>query len=219
MEQNIGPIVIQGSQMPKIKKGLLPENWSMVKVSFVVLILVIVAELVWAAWFVLNPNTKEIFSPRTNLATGQPSVAAAKLILNTDNVNPKVGDNLVVNINLTSNGRETQGSDLSIMYDIKALSLANNASSFTKGVVYSEYLGRSVDGLKGNFRISGISGPSQFAKDGLIGSLNFKVLSPGSTTISVDFKPSSSIDSNVIDAKLSKDILSTVENLTINITR
>lgn len=217
MDKPATPIIVQGSQMPNGQnlwpKALTPT--SLPKIIFILLSVVIVGELIWGAWYILKPTPLiGKIKNQAGFVTQKPT--SATISLKTSQVELAVGDNLNVDIFINANGKPTTGTDLLIKYDPNFLSLTK--TSFTKGSIYSEYLGQSVDNTKGFYRNSGLSPiSSKKSTDGKFGTLSFKVLAAGNTKVTVDFKPGASNDSNVIDNKTSKDILDKVDNLEVNI--
>lgn len=218
MEKPASPIIIQSSQIPG-GQNFLPKgnlSFSLPKIVFIALSLIIVGELVWGAWYVLKPSSTSIIPFKNKQTVTVKPQASAKISLVASQKEVKVGDNLSVDVMISSNNNPTVGTDLIIKYDPNLLSLSK--TSFTKGTVYQEYLGQSLDDSKGVFRISGLStATSKNSVDGKFGTLNFNALAAGRAQVTIDFKPGSSTDSNVIDAKLSKDILDRVDNLEVNI--
>ncbi len=215
MDKPAAPFIIQGIQMPQAPK-LWPKTTSasLPKIVFILLSIVIVGELIWGAWYILLSPTTTTKKPKNQNLTLSQSKTTAAISLKTNQTNLKVGDNLNVDVLLSTNDRATTGTDLIIKYDPNFLSLSNN--SFTKGSIYDEYLGQTVSNNKGIFRVSGLSvNTSQKITNGIFGSLGFKVLASGNTKVTVDFKPGASNDSNIIDSKLSKDILDKVDNLEV----
>ncbi len=218
------PIVIQTNPLPSGRNWLptgIPKSFP--KIVFIVLSLVIVTELIWGAWYILRPLPGQSIPALTKnpAALFAPARPTAQVILSSTNSQIKSGDSLSVDITVNTSGRVTDGTDLVIKYDPKLLSLSGAASAiFTKGSLYPEYLGQSVDSKLGIFRISGIANlgsKNNLLGQGKFGTINFNAIASGTTTISVDFKPNKTTDSNVIDRKLGQDILDKVTNLEVKI--
>lgn len=219
------PIVIQTNPLPSgrnwLPTGGIPKSFP--KIVFIVLSLVIVAELIWGAWYILRPLPGQNIATLTKnpAALFTPAKPTAQINLESSKKDLKVGDSLIVDILVNTGGSATEGTDISIKYDPKRLSLSGTPDViFTKGSLFPEYLGQSVDNKLGIFKISGISNltsKNTSPGQGKFGSLNFKSIAAGKTTISVDFLPAKTTDSNVIDAKLSQDILDKVTNLEVMI--
>lgn len=213
------PIIIQSNPFPQ-PKNLIPPGLtkSLPKFIFIALSFVIVGELIWGGYTLFGlgkgNNIRKIHS--TVAASTPPS---AKITLSSGDLNLVVGEVMVVDVELDTNDRASAGTDLIIKYNPQFLSLEGAGQEvFTSANLYGEYLGLVVDKEKGIFAISGISSAGEFInKDGKFGSLRFKALKVGSTNITVDFQKGSTIDSNVIDAKLNQDVLDSVSNLEVKI--
>ncbi|MBI2011135.1 hypothetical protein HYS91_00025 [Candidatus Daviesbacteria bacterium] len=213
MEESASPIIIQrGSN----KKSLLPSNAidSLPKLIFVGLVIIIIGELIWGAWYLLQPIPKrEDLKKVVNIVETKNT---ATISLSSDKTNYKVGENVTVNIEVESL-EFTDGTDLILKYDPTKLRLEGNANTvFTKGNLYPEYLALKIDNSNGVFSVSGTSTPESKSEPGSdFGTLKFKAITSGATTINIDFTPGVSTDSNVIDAKTSGDILDNALDLEV----
>ncbi|MBI3486362.1 hypothetical protein HY025_05500 [Candidatus Daviesbacteria bacterium] len=219
--ESAAPIIIHTTPLPE-NKGILPSQYpkSFPKILFIVLILIIIAELIWGAWYIFRPLQKRInSSPQNSLVTKLPK-STASIKLSSINPSVSVGDKLSVDINLSSKNTPSDGVDIVIKYDPNFLRVeGKNEEVFIKGSVFPEYLGYKVDNKLGVLRISGISEVTSAPAiaQGLFGTVNFKAVNQGTTQVVVDFKPGNTTDSNVIDSKSNKDILDKVSNLSVKI--
>ncbi len=127
----------------------------------------------------------------------------------------KKGCNYQVNINLDTQGVNTDGADALLLYDPNIFSITN--SSITNGSIYPEYPGNSVNQINGQISISGISSVSQpFNGQGLFATINLLVkdnASTGNTALNFDFDPANptkTSDSNIVERGTVVDVLNSV---------
>lgn len=171
---------------------------------------VILVEVLWAGWVLYQTN-------RQISQTVLPTVTKPKLTqiaLQTDKTSVKVGEKFTVSINILSD-KSTDGTDLIINYDPKLLL----AEPVILGTLYNEYPINTIDVKVGKVTISGISTETdRINPNGLFGSIVFTAKAPGSSGISLEFTPGSTVDTNVIEQGTGKDVLESVKNVNIIIT-
>lgn len=178
------------------------------KVLLIVFGVIILAEIIWAGWVIYEMNSQ---TPKTTVVVPE---KPTQIELQTDQTKVSVGDQFSVFINVSSS-RETDGTDLIITYDPKLLS----ASPLTLGTLYNDYPVNKIDSALGKITVSGIStGVKGIIPNGLFGTIVFKALSSGQAAITLDFAPSSTVDTNVIEKDSGKDVLENVTNLNVTIT-
>lgn len=170
---------------------------------------VIVAEVLWAGWVLYQTNrqiSQTVLPPAT---TVQPT----QIELQTDRTSVKVGEKFTVSIYMLSD-KSTDGADLIINYDPKLLL----AEQVILGTLYNEYPKNTIDVKESKVTISGISTEMDgINPNGLFGSIVFTAKAPGRSSLSLDFTPGSTVDTNVIEQGTGKDILEKVNNLEVNI--
>lgn len=127
----------------------------------------------------------------------------------------KKGCTYPVNINLDSQGVNTDGADAILFYDPNIFSITT--SSIINGSIYPEFPGNSVNQINGQISISGISSVSTpFNGQGLFATINLKVKDDavsGSTPVTFDFDPANptkTTDSNIVERGTIVDVLSSV---------
>lgn len=178
------------------------------KVLLTAFALIILAEIIWAGWVFYGMNSQ---TPKTTTVVPE---KPTQIELQSDQTTVKVGDQFSVFINVSST-RETDGTDLIITYDPKLLS----ASPLTLGTLYNDYPVNKIDSALGKITVSGIStGVKGIIPNGLFGTIVFSALSSGQVAVTLDFVPSSTVDTNVIEKDSGKDILEKVTNLNVTIT-
>ncbi len=189
------------------------KKWFTPKIIFIVLAVVLVVEVIFGLRSLISP-----MSPSSSPTTDSQTVTDGKVSLSSVSNTYKVGDTVSLSINLDTGGHKTAGSDVILHFDSKILD-ATDSSSITKGSIYSDYSKLEVDPKLGLVTISGVSGLNQsnFQGVGVLATLNFKSKAAGQTTITLDFKPGSTTDTNLTDATSGKDILGSVANLTLTI--
>lgn len=179
------------------------------KIIFAVLAVIILAEVVLALRYLGQRNSS---------STTFQEISGGKIILVTTKKDIKVGDIVSVDVRVSTGGHSTEGTDLVLKFDPKAVEILSG--KIVPGKIYGEYPMKSVDPKLGQIRISGIAGlvnKTSFNGIGVFATLNFKAVKPGKTTLSVDFTPKKTSDSNIIDSQTTQDILEGVTNLDLNI--
>lgn len=184
------------------------------KVLFIVLGVVVLAEVIWVGSMLIKP-TPTIPPRAPQLAEIEPEKETV-ISLTTTASNLKVGENIDVAIDLSSS-KKSNASDLIINFDPKKLTVQNPSSPVVKGSIYGSYPINKIDIKLGKITVSGISEGVAVMADGLFGVVSFKAKAAGLTTISVEFIPGSTTDTNVIESETGEDILEKVQNLELNI--
>lgn len=140
-----------------------------------------------------------------------------KIILQTNNLNPKVSDIVPVELWLSSD-KLVSGADVILKFDTKYFSSSGSAD-IKKGEIFKEYPLLSINSQKGEVRLSGIavSSSDTFKGMGLLGTVNLRVKNVGVTNISVDFELNKSDDSNIAGVSSGEDMLQEVKNLNLTI--
>ncbi len=197
---------------------LVPKPQSQFKLTagkniLIVFIFVIVAEIIWAGWTIFKSNTSGVqrlaSTARVNSTTGSLTSAFSNL---------KVAQKANVAININS-PKLVDGVDLIINYDPKILSVeVQNGKPVIAGNIFTDYPLNTLDSSLGRITVSGItSQPGGILAKGLFGSINFVGKASGKTTISLDYKSGSTVNSNVAETKTGKNILDGVNNLEISV--
>lgn len=187
------------------------NNWKkkLLILVFVILGAVILIEIVWASRILLTPVVK--------IGEKFPEVGGGRITLLAAQKDYKLNENIKVTIGLSTGSSVTDGADVIIKYDPGVLEAT--AGAFEKGPIYPEYPNIQINSSTGVIQLSGISSTSGagFQGVGIFGRLSFKAKSAAVTTLSVDFAPSSTSDSNIIESKSGNDILESVGNLELMI--
>lgn len=183
------------------------KKWLAPKALFVVLGVVIAAEVIFAIRTLTQPTPAPL--PRAKEVS-----IVASISLASNKTNYSVGDSVPIIIKVDTGGHKTAGSDVILHFDPKALE-ASGAASFVKGVIYKDYPHLEVSS-KGRVAVSGI-GPADanFSGAGVLSTVNLKAKAKGVTKVTVEFTPPSSTDSNILDSESSQDILEKVEDLNL----
>lgn len=152
-----------------------------------------------------------------------PSLAsAATLTFNPSTGVLNKGCQVTVKIDLDTQGVQTDGTDVIVLYTPAQLSLTT--SNITNGTIYPEYPGNSVDPT-GKISISGISSVSSpFSGTGTFATLKFTVASTATANspinLSFDFDPNNktkTTDTNVVERGTIADVLNSVTNGTYTV--
>lgn len=128
------------------------------------------------------------------------------------------GCQVSVNVNLDTQGTQTDGTDVIVTYNPSQLSITT--SQITNGTIYPEYPGNSVDAAAGKVSISGISSVSSpFSGSGTFATLKFTVANSlaanAQVNLNFDFDPNNktkTTDSNIVERGTIADVLSSVTN-------
>lgn len=185
------------------------SDWVLnVKVVYLILIAIIAVELFFGARTLLQPSPK--------VSRVQP-ISEGRVVLSSSKLNYSVGDQVPVDIYLSTGGYSTIGTDLVINYDPNFLEA--DEQSFVRGRIYQDYLGINIDNKKGVIVVSGIVNINSggFNGTGKFGTLNLRAKSQGNTKVSFDFKKGETIDTNVIEDGTSVDVLARAYDLELGI--
>jgi hypothetical protein len=153
-----------------------------------------------------------------------PAVAsAATLTFTPSSGTLNKGCEVTVKIDLDTQGVQTDGTDVIVLYTPAQLSITT--AQITNGTIYPEYPGNSVDATGGKISISGISSVSApFTGTGTFATLKFKVADTLAANtpinISFDFDPNNktkTTDTNVVERGTIADVLNSVTNGTYTV--
>lgn len=187
------------------------KRFSVPKIIFTILGLILLVELVYVARVLFTPP-----SPPARSASPSIQVPAGTISLNTPQTTFNVNEVVPVSVMVDTGNHKVSGVDVIIRFDPKILEATK--AGLIKGRLLDEYPLVSVDAKQGLISISGISSlQNGFKGKGIFALINFKAKMPGSTPLIIDFENGSTTDSNLVEADSSKDILETVSNLELNI--
>ncbi len=197
-------IINQRQEELKVSK---PGLFSL-KNLFIVLGIVIVIEIVFAARLLLTPSVSSPGAVLQPLTTGQITLIAPKQTY-------KIGEEIPVTIRLFTGGYETDGADVILKYDPNLLE-ASSSGIITHNL-YSDYPFTAAD-KGGLIQVSGINTSQGFNGLGNFATITFRAKVAGKATISVEFAPGRTDESNITKSKESEDILGNVGNVNIDVT-
>ncbi len=181
------------------------NNSKLPKIIFGLFGIILIVEFVFAIKTLTAPTP--LPPPAVNKSYGE------KIILQTNNLNPKVSGNVSVEVWLSSD-KLVSGADVILKFDPKYFS-SSGSGDLKKGEIFKEYPLLSLNPQKGEVRLSGIATSNQdsFKGMGLLATVNLKAKSFGSTSISIDFQRGRSDDSNIAGISSGEDMLQEVKNL------
>lgn len=123
------------------------------------------------------------------------------------------GCSFTLDINLDTQGTQTDGTDAIVFYDPSILT----ANSISNGTIYQDYPGNNIDAQNGKITVSGLASVTQaFSGQGTLATLNMTVkdnATAGVTQMRFDFDPNNktkTTDSNVVERGSVTDTLSSV---------
>lgn len=188
---------------PPLKRLLNP------KIIFFILGVVILVELFFALRMLQRPSPPPPAEPKP--------ISGASITLLASKKDYSVGEIAPVSVSLFTGGRPTDGTDLVVKFDTSLLEATSG--SVIRGRIYPEYPLVDVNPATGIITVSGITSirQSNFNGQGIFATINFRVVKPGRTTVSVDFEKGKTADSNVVETSSASDILEKVTNLDLMI--
>lgn len=200
--------VLTNDQFPEKNKRSLP----IAKIVFAVLGVILLTEVVYAVKVLTSPAPPPL-PPVSNAVVkpvvGQISLSAPKTIYKVNEVVPVI-------VRVDTGSHEVSGVDLIIRFDPKTLEASSGG--LVKGSILDEYPLISLDADKGLISISGISNAKEgFKGVGQFATINFRAKKVGQSALTIDFQKDSTVDSNLVETGISKDILEQVNNLELNI--
>jgi hypothetical protein len=199
---------------------------SLAKLIFFGLGIVVVIELLWAGYSLLNakhssPLTN--FTGAQNAAYASPTPLPAARITLAGPATVQKGEVFTVDAKVSSS-EPIDGTDLIITYDPKQLSLQpvtinKKQLAAAPGTLFDDFVNNSFDPVKGTITVSGVLTPGKTAAamQGTVGRFSFKALNTGSTTISITFIQGGTDDSNVTGSLSHQDILHEIHNLNVTV--
>lgn len=197
------------------------SRFSHIKIIFIILGLVVAGEAIWAISNFIPRNQSAPSLPTVNTVNTVVAPSSAVVSLSADNTSVKVGDKITVVINVSAN-KSTDGTDLIIDYDQALLTVDSQNEKkvpVITGQIYGDYPINTIDQTNGKITVSGItSSPSGVVTNGVFGTINLIAKAAGAAKLKLEFTKGSTTDTNVIETGTSKDILDSVQDLTINIT-
>jgi hypothetical protein len=210
-EANLGPSVHFGEGAPSsIKKLFKP------KVIFSALALVVIVELFLAYQSFNQPKDLQ---NKTALLGSQikpyeiEDLVEGKIKLSAEKKEFKLNENVPVSILVSTGGHPTDGTDVILTYDRNILEAS--PAAVINGNTYQEFPIKDVDNQKGIIRISGLSviSKEEFSGLGILATINFKAKKVGTASVKVSFIKDETADSNIIESRYARDILSSVEGV------
>lgn len=177
------------------------------KVVFIILVVIVIVEIIFAVGALTQTASQR--SKVLENTTVTMSVTSVKKEY-------KIGDVVPVSILLDTAGKKAIGTDAILHFDPKVLEATSSA--IEKGTIYQDYPALGIDGKLGTVTVSGInSADVNFSGIGVLASINFTAKTSGSTTVSLEFTPGSTTDTNIVDPVSGGDILQMVNNLKLSI--
>lgn len=123
------------------------------------------------------------------------------------------GCNFALNIDLDTQGVQTDGTDVILFYDPTRVI----AQSITSGTIYPDYPGNNIDASAGKITVTGLASvETAFSGRGTLATINLTVQAnapTGATQIRFDFDPNNkakTTDSNVVQRTPIVDVLNSV---------
>jgi hypothetical protein len=210
-------IVVSTQHQYEAQDSFIKRLFTNKKLLFVVG-LVLALELAWAGYTLTRPvppaNFKASAPAEAEVLT--PTSASLSLAgLTSVTVGQLFDVDVVITVPI-----ETDATDVIITYDPTKLEVVTTGDQAAKiGTLYSNYPVNSADSTEGRIVLAGATDPGAkaFTGQGVFATLTFKAKARGETTLAFEYSKGSTIDSNIVDSKLGRDILDKVTNLTVKI--
>lgn len=191
-----------------IKENKIRKAISIPKIIFVILGIILLAEVVFAIKTLTSPT------PSRSLSKSSIQIENKELYLSVPKTSYKVGEVIPVSVVVNTNSRKVSGADLMLNFDPKAIEATQGA--LVKGYFFDEYPVLSLDKNKGLIFISGVSN----VKGGIDGmgqmaTLLLRAKTSGKAFLTIAFNKGSTADSNLVLADTAEDILENVGNVEI----
>lgn len=182
------------------------------KIIYIFLIAIILIEVVLAVRSFVSPTKSQALIEKP-----QP-LGNGRIVLESDKRAYQVGDEIEVNIKISTGGYTSAGSDVLLIYDPEIVELSEGRF-FERGQIYQDYPGANFDPERGSIFLSGISISNSEGFNGTdsFGKLFLKAKKTGITSLKVEYTKESTTDSNIIEIKSIADVLGEVHNLDLNI--
>lgn len=184
------------------------------KIIFLLLGIILLAEVVYAVKVLTfnTPSPAPVKSSTKN-NTAVEKQTAGRISLKVPKVNIVLGEVIPLSVMVDTGTYKINGADLIIRFDPKVLEATS--ASLVKGKIFDEYPLSSVEAKNGLIVISGVSSlGNNFNGIGQFATINLKAKATGRTSLAVDYKGKNiTVDSNLVEASTSKDILENVDNL------
>jgi hypothetical protein len=181
------------------------------KLLFTVLVLAILAEIVWAIFYLTQPLKFFQKIPQPS-PTGARTTEGAILLLEPSTGEFKVGSTFEVNVVLDTKGNSVTGADAILRFDPARLEIVDSQSEtpglqVAEGLIFDFYLGNTANSQTGRITISGITNAKKtFTGRGVLAKPTFKTRVAGKTKLFFEYQPAVTSDSNVASV-FAKDIL------------
>ncbi len=198
----------QNSDFQKPPKAGLP----ILRIIFFIFAAVIAFELLMGAKTLLTPIKVIQKTPST--------VVLSEGVINLSTLQSSYGvsETVPVAVKVSTGNHLTSGVDLVLKYD--PVILEASSAALIKGSAFDEYPDVNIDSKNGILRASGVVSPAKLGfngNNGDFGVINFTAISKGMTTISLEFSPNATDDSNMVELETNKDVLGKVSSVKINI--
>jgi hypothetical protein len=202
---------------PNTPRGPMLPRFNTIKLAFIVVGLVLVGEIIWAGYTLSRPIDAQEETPKSVVNTQVPATHAQLTLKGpaTAAVGETIKAEIVLNIN-----EEINAGDIVLYYDPSKLQLQPNGNAaVTTGKIFSDYPINSVDTAVGKITLSGVTslGKQGFTGQDTLGTVTFKVVGKGQTSLKFDYSKGSTKDTNIIGSTQENDILDGVTNLDLTL--
>lgn len=150
-----------------------------------------------------------------NVSSVNAQTARGRIYFNPAVIETANGNEFTTDIYISTDGAETGGAGVILKYNPVFLVPVK----ITPGFIYGDYPLAAIDDSSGTIRISGVSSSknSLFSGDDKFAGVSFMALKTGTTSVSIEYEPGSTTDSNIAVTYGSGDILSEVGSLEVSI--
>lgn len=149
-------------------------------------------------------------------ASGVHAQSAGEFLFSPDSVSTSQGQEFTTDIVMDTGGNEAGGGGAILKFNPVFLEVVN----ITPGIIFDDYPLAFKDNDKGVVKISGIAGSTDnlFKGKDKFASVTWRSKASGTTSVTFDFTPGSTTDSNIAVKFGNGDVLSSVGSLNVTIT-
>lgn len=210
MDPNLNTIIAERQQKqnnPNITRFLNP------KIIFLILGVIILVEVIFGVTTLINSSSSP--APVVQQQTiAEPILLDGSISLSALSSSVKLGQKLVVFVDISTGGHEVLGGDVILNFNPKMLTLTK--TDIQPGTAFTSYPLIEVDLKTGIIRISGVAEGQNFIGDGRMASITFTALSAGVENVTIEYKEGDSRDSNLVSSE-GVDILKVTKDINIEI--
>ena len=193
---------------------MVDKKTKMIRALMVVLMVVLVGEVIWGAWYLNKPQKKVEAEVVPIQETSEES--GAMLFFGAEKTSLNLGKEYEVRVMVETLGKQITGADAVIKFD----PIYFTVKKIVTGKIFPEYPVAKIDKTKGLVEITGtIVAPDQmpFRGTGELATIIVQPLKAGESELAFDFISGMTNDSNLVERGTGEDILGKTETIQFRI--